>query len=129
MRNHIIEMFFRGIPIAAALLWLLVIAPQVALWLKVPIERHSSPLGSRYEQLTKPQFLLAFGVFDLGITFFVWSFGEDWVIALLAGNRHFGLLSDLLFNLTFSVVLGIAVGLLSTSWQLGRTTITKIDLN
>jgi hypothetical protein len=129
MRTQIIEMFFRWFPIVASLLWLLLIAPKIEQWLELPIDRRSSPLGSRYERLTKSQFLLTFGVLDLGCTFFIWSFGEDWVIALLASNRHFDLLFDLIFNLAFSVVIGVAVGLLSASWQLSRSPFTKSDLN
>jgi hypothetical protein len=109
--------------------WFSIIAPEIALMFKVPIQKRSSPLGSRYERLTRSQFVWTFGVLELGITFFIYSFGEDLLESLIAGNRQFGLLSDLLYDLGFSIAAGIFVGFWSAPSQLDRSPLTEIKLS
>jgi hypothetical protein len=125
----VIEILAGWCPWAAAFLWFVIIAPEIALMFKVPIQKRSSPLGSRYERLTKPQFVWTFGVLELGITFFIVNFGDDLLKSLLTGNRHFGVLSHLLFDLGFSIAAGIVVGLWSAPTQLDRSPLTEIKLS
>jgi hypothetical protein len=114
---------------AVAMLWLLVIAPEIAHLFKVPIQKRSSPFGSRYERLTKSQFAWTFGVLDFGISFFIYSFGEDLLKAMLKRDTQFSAMSHLVLNLAFSVGVGIFVGFWSAPTLLDRSPLTEIKLS
>lgn len=114
---------------AAALLWYSIVAPRIARLFRVPIQRGSSPFGARYERLTKAQFVWTFGVLELGVGFFIYTFGLDLLKALLSGDTRFRLFEHLLFNLAFAIGVGILVGFWSAPTQLDRSPLTEIDLS
>jgi hypothetical protein len=125
----VVSILVGWIPWAAAFLWFLVVAPEIALMFKVPIQKRSSPLGSRYERLTRSQFVWTFGVLELGITFFICSFGDDFLKSLIVGDRRFSVSGHLVVDLGFSIAVGILVGFWSAPSQLNRSPLTEIKLS
>jgi hypothetical protein len=113
----------------AALLWMWLIGPWVARLCGIPVRAAFWTMSRQDHNLTRFQFIWAFGVLVFGFGFFIFNLAPDVIQRVLLEKRWSAKLADLGFSLALTVFMGIVIAFWCAPTQTGDSPVTKLDLS
>jgi hypothetical protein len=123
------EMLVRYACQLAALLWICFVGPWFARLCGIPVRAAFWTMNSENQQITRIQFIWAFGVLVCGIGIFISSLAPEVIQRVLLEKRWGAMLGDLGFSLGMSVFMGIVIGFWCAPTQLGDSPTIELDLS
>jgi hypothetical protein len=115
------ELFVRYACQLAALLWVCFVGPWIARLCGVPVRAAFWTMNRENQQLTRLQFVWAFGVLVCGFGIFIFNLAPDVIRHVLVEKPWSAKLKDLGFSLALSMFMGIVIGFWcapDTSWRI-----------
>jgi hypothetical protein len=113
----------------AAILWVWVVGPCLARLFGFPIRTAFWKPDRQNQQLTRPQFIWAFGLLVFGIGFGIVNLDSDTIHTFLLAKSWSAKLVPLGFQLALSIVMGTAIAFWCAPAQLDEPPVTKLDLS
>ena len=112
----------------AAFLWICFVGPWFARLFGIPVRAAFWNTDRHNQQLTRVQFVWAFGVLIFGIGFSIFNFDVDIFHKILLEKQWSAKLIEFGFDFALSVFMGVVIAFWCAPTQKGESPITSIDL-
>jgi hypothetical protein len=113
----------------AAFLWVCFVGPWIARLFGIPVRAAFWKMSRQNQQLTRFQFVWAFGVLVFGVGLFIFNLDLDDIQRVILEKHWSAKLIDLGFEFALSVFMGIVIAFWCAPTQIGESPITELDIS